>query len=472
LAADHRVASRSPHAAGKTATNALALLWFALTRDQAGMNWKALLTAGAWRQLESYLLPEVHLWAKRVRWEVVGRRPFDERSELLSLNLKLSHGAASAGASDDPRLLEGMHADSVLVILDESKSIPASLFDSVEGALSGTGETFALASSTPGEPSGRFYEIHQRRPGLLDWRVFHVTLAQAVAAGRVSQSWADARRTQWGSTSAVYLQRVMGEFASSDEDAMIPLAWIEDSNSRWQAWDAAGRPDPAGRRIFGVDVATTGTDSTAVVTRQGNVVVSVERHHGDDTMTTSGRIAQKLSWPLSRAIVDAAGVGAGVLHRLRELQLPVVGFNSSTAPTGKDLSREITFLNRRAQSWWRLRELLDPSNEPTLCLPPDDQLVGDLCAPKWSMNSAGKLQVEGKDQIRKRLGRSPDVGDALAMAFSVPSGSYSADLEDGPGVVNWSEDPPGRNSGVVSWADDGHDSEPTCASPMWPRADW
>ena len=208
--------SRSPHGAGKTSTAALTVLWFAVTRDAAGIDWKAVTTAGAWRQLLKYLWPEIHLWARRIRWDVVGRAPFSQ-AESLDLSLKLDHGEAFAAASDNPALIEGAHAKSVLLILDEAKAISPAVFDAVEGAMSGTGEVFALATSTPAEPSGRFYDIHARKPGLEDWQSRHVTLEAAMAAGRISKGWAAQRLAQWGADSALYANRVLGEFASSDE---------------------------------------------------------------------------------------------------------------------------------------------------------------------------------------------------------------------------------------------------------------
>jgi hypothetical protein len=115
---------------------------------------RSLITAGVWRQLEHYLWPEIHKWARRLRWDVLGRPPLNERTELLALNLKLRHGAAFAVASDQPSLIEGVHADSVLYVFDESKSIPAGLFDAAEGAFSaaradGLPEALAIAQSTP-----------------------------------------------------------------------------------------------------------------------------------------------------------------------------------------------------------------------------------------------------------------------------------------------------------------------------------
>ena len=428
LVETRRVAARSPHGAGKTTTAALTVLWFAVTREASGWDWKIISTAGSWRQLERYLWPEIHLWAKRIRWDVLGLPPWRAGRELFDLGLKLSHGQAFAGASDNPQLLEGAHADSILLVLDEAKSIPAAVRDSVEGALAGTGEAFALAFSTPGAPSGRFYEIHRRAPGTMDWSCQHVTLDQAIAAGRISREWAAARALQWGVTSAVYANRVLGDFASGDSDSVIPLSWVEDAVERWRAWDVSGR-FVEGDLVVGVDVARYGEDSTAIATRRGNVIVAIERHAHEDTMQTAGRVAAKLSQTGSRAIIDVIGVGGGVVDRLREQRLKVEAFNASEASSRRDRSGELQFLNRRSEAWWGLRELLDPAYDPAICLPPDDQLLGDLCAPKWTITSAGKVQIESKDQIRKRLGRSTDAGDAVVQAFATRRSTAAVWLE-------------------------------------------
>ena len=412
-----RVAVRSLHGAGKTTTEALAALWFAVTRDFAGVDWKAPLTAGAWRQLERYLWPEIHLWARRLRWDLIGRGPFSERSELLALSLNLRHGSAFAVASSDPGLIEGAHAESLLFGFDESKSIAPDIWDAAEGALAGPGEVFALATSTPGEPSGRFFEIHARRPGLEDWRPRHVTLADALAAGRVSDGWAVQRARQWGEGSAIYQNRVLGEFAASDEDSIIPLAWVEAAAERWRAWREADA-DFGDVTHVGVDVARSGTDKTVLALRHGDVISELRRYQLSDTMQTTGYVAAVLrAHPQARAVVDVIGVGAGVVDRLREQGFrQTVPFNASERSTRKDRSGELEFLNARSAAWWSLREALDPAYGPVLALPDDDDLIGDLTAPHYSVTSAGKIQVESKDEIRKRLGRSTDSGDAVVQA--------------------------------------------------------
>lgn len=83
-------------------------------------------------------------------------------------------------------------------------------------------------------------------------------------------------------------------------------------------------------------------------------------------------------------------------------------------------SGEPGFANCRSAAWWTLRELLDPANGWEIALPADDLLTGDLTAVKWRVTSAGRIQVESKEEIRKRLGRSTDHGDAVIQAFYDP----------------------------------------------------
>ncbi len=412
LVARRRVAVRGPHSLGKTALAAWVILWFALTRE--GEDWKIPCTASAWRQLTHYLFPELRKWARRLRWDRLGRGPFDSTRELLALSLKLTTGEAFAVASDTPAFIEGAHADHLLYVFDEAKSIPAATFDAAEGAFA-SGDCYGLAISTPGEPQGRFYDIHARKPGFGDWWARHVTLEECMAAGRVLPEWAAQRRLQWGPDSAVYQNRVLGEFASSEESGIIPLSWIEAANERWEMRRESGDWDPF--TGVGVDVARSGEDQTVLALRHGLAIRELRRYSRQDTMQTTGHVAGILRAHGGKAVVDVIGIGAGVVDKLRESRLEVEAFNAAESTDWRDTSRELSFLNKRSAAWWRLRELLDPANGHQVSLPPDDLLTGDLTAPHWHMTSSGKVQVESKDEIRKRIGRSTDSGDAVVMAF-------------------------------------------------------
>lgn len=415
-----RVTVRGPHGLGKTTLASWCILVFALTRDGES-DWKIPTTASNWRQLTKFLWPEIHKWSRKIKWDRVGRDPFNNRLELQTLNLRLQTGEAFAVASDTPGYIEGAHADSLLYIFDEAKLIPAVTFDAAEGAFSGAGtdtsnEAYALAISTPGETSGRFYDIHTHKAGFEDWKTRHVTLQEAIKAGRISSEWAAARARQWGEKSAIYQNRVEGEFADSDETNLIPLSWVEAAHSRWIEYD--GQSYEGAVTSYGVDPARFGDDKTAIVKLVGDVVEYIEYHSREDTMQTSGRIAAALGDDTETAIgIDSNGLGAGVFDRLAELGYNVTSFNVLEATDLTDSTGTNKFNNLRSAILWAVRELLDPDNPDALALPDDDLLTADLVALTWGFTSRGAIVVESKDAIKKRLGgRSPDGADALALA--------------------------------------------------------
>lgn len=435
LPSKKRVAVRGPHGLGKTGMAAMVVLWFAITREQAGLDWKVLTTASAWRHLTVYLWPEIHKWARRLRWDLIGRPPFRDRDELLDLNLKQDYGAASAVASNQPEKIEGAHADSLLYLIDEAKIVPDATWDAIEGAFSGGRmegypEALAFAISTPGPPAGRFFDIHKRKPGLEDWWVRHVKVHEAIAAGRISEHWVNQRRLQWGEDSALFANRVLGEFHSSDEDSLIPLAWVDAAIERWTLWNDAGRPDLGLLPLVkAVDVARSGGDSTIIAHRTGPLIARLEAHNREDTMQTANRVRPLLRHEalddggtrIARVsgVVDTIGVGAGVYDRLHELKLPVVPYTGSAKTGFKDRTGEYGFVNTRSAAYWNLRELLDPANDSVVMLPDDDLMVSDLTTPTWAINNGAppKIVVEKKESVVERLGRSPDRGDAVVMAF-------------------------------------------------------
>lgn len=413
-----RVSARGLHGLGKTALSSWLILWFALTRD-GWSDWKIPVTASVWRQVTKYTFPELHKWARRIRWDAVGRASFKKDDELQTLSLKLKTGEAFAVVSNDPSAIEGAHADELLYVLDEAKAIPAPTWEAVEGAFS-AGSVYALAISTPGDTGGVFYDIHKRRPGYDDWWVRHVSTQEAVDAGRVSAEWVAQRKKQWGENSPVYRNRVMGEFAESGTDTLIPLAWVEAANERWQACDGKGEGEPS----LGVDVARFGDDSTTIARRVGTVIEALDYFDQLDTMAVTGEVVNKAKHDTMLPIqVDVIGIGAGVVDRLREQGYAVTGVNVSVAAKdaiGKDLtdaSGELLFVNLRSYGWWLLRERLDPQNTDLLALPPDDRLTGDLTAPKWRVLSNGRIQVESKDDMRKRIGRSTDAADGVMLTL-------------------------------------------------------
>jgi hypothetical protein len=445
-----RVAVRGPHGLGKTAINALAIIWFAVTREAARLDWKCVTTAGSWHQLEHYLWPEVHKWAARVDWGKLQVDPWRPDRELLSLNIKLRHGSAFAAASTRVELIEGAHADHLLFIFDESKAIQPGTFDAAEGALNGTGFAAALAQSTPGEPQGRFYDIHSGKPGYSDWKTRWVKRETVIAAGRMSREWAENRKLQWGLDSFVYQNRVEGAFWLSDEDAVVPLPWIESANERWVEWEAQGKPSKPGLQVFGVDVARGGGDLTVVAKRLGSVVEWMREWNLADTTKIAHRLQRAMKHQSDLAVIDVIGVGAGVVDVGRSLNLNVTAFNASRRTRRRDRSGILGFKNQRAAMWWMMREALDPAFDPTLALPPDDALTGELTAPKWRI-IGDKILVESKADVKKRLGRSTDHADAVNHTLLMDA-EFNQEAELEPVLFPYTDAVPDRDEGPVPWS--------------------
>ena len=230
----HRLAVRALHGTGKSTTAAWTTIWGLFTADDV----KIPTTASVWRQLEKFLWPEIHKWMGRFRWELTGiPKPKDDGLNVTGMRLSPT-AEAFAVASDRHEFIEGAHAKRIVYVFDEAKAIPPATWDAAEGAFSAgeTSEAFALAISTPGEPAGRFYDICSRKRGYEDWATLHVSLDEAITAGRTTRAWADQRKAQWGENSALYRNRVLGEFAGDEESGLVGLSWVEAANARWLEW--------------------------------------------------------------------------------------------------------------------------------------------------------------------------------------------------------------------------------------------
>jgi hypothetical protein len=443
-----RYSIRGPHGLGKSALCAWVVLAFALTRD--GRDWKLPTMASAWRQLTKYLWPEVHKWSRRLLWEKIGRDPFHPRWELRALSLKLDTGEAFALASDNYELIEGAHADHLLYLFDESKAIPDESFDAAEGAFSGQGEALALAVSTPGEPQGRFYHIHSRRAGYEDWTARKVTTVEAIEAGRISADWVEQRRKQWGESSALFKNRVVGEFAAEDKSSVIPLAWVELAVQRWEVWRdgstvSAPNGEPTRLKAVGADVASGaehGNKSVIARCYEGFKVGELEKYPGGDEDTATMQLAGRIGGILGAegneevlAFIDVIGVGLGCYQRLKERGFEnALPFNARKKTDRRDDSDEFGFADTRSAAWWLVREMLDPESGVDVGLPRDDDLIGQLTTPKYRVLSGSRIKVEEKDDVARRIkGASTDEADAVIQSL------VGAELVSRPNYKRWLE---------------------------------
>lgn len=422
LSTERRVCMRSCHGAGKTTMSALTILWFALTRDALGYDWKVITTASVNRQLSKYLWPEVHKWARKLNWQRIHRKELKEGEDIHGMSIKLQYGEAFAVSSNKSDLIEGAHADHILYIFDEAKVIPGPTWGAAEGAMVKENALF-LVISTPGEPHGRFYEIQTHAEGTEAWWTRHVQIHEALAAGRVDQAWIDGRKQEWGEDSALYQNKVLGEFAYSDVTGLIPLAWVEAAQRRWKE---KGLDKAAFEEIdnLGIDVARGGGDFSVIARRTGVYVAPLEKWGDEDTMQLAGRAAAYIRRYGCMAWVDIVGMGAGVYDRLAEqFEDLIYSFHPQEKTAYVDRTGLWEFVDTYSAAWWNLRELLDPKLEIGLCLPLDKELTADLTAAEWQVLSSGKIQVMRKEKVKEKLGRSPDSGDAVVMACWDPNTS-------------------------------------------------
>ena len=213
--------------------------------------------------------------------------------------------------------------------------------------------------------------------------------------------------------------------AGCQDDAwqLIPTAWVEAAMARWTPEPAQEPPD-----CLGVDVAHGGDDKTVLCARHGSWVGMPQCYPGHSTPDGQSVVALLQPYAGKCEInLDAGGVGASAYDIAVGSGLPAVrGINfGARNQYARDRSGLYGFANIRAEMYWGLREALEPGAEPPLALPPDPELLAELAAPRWKAQIQG-IQIEAKDEIRKRLGRSPDKADAVALAC------YSASV---PGIL-------------------------------------
>lgn len=436
---DHRMtAVQSCHGPGKSFTGSGVVGWWNDHEVHPLGSAFAVTTAPSWPQVEAILWREIrrrfneaHLRGRITldcQWHMgqAGSKRGDSTEEMIGM------GRKPADYDDDT--FQGIHARYFLAVLDEACGIPESLWNSVM-ALVTNENARVLALGNPDDPNSRFKKVCDPGSG---WNVIKISvydtplftgetncavcskpLSDEVLESLVSPQWVEDRKRDFGEGSPIWVSKVLGEFPDTSDEYLISPALVEKAH----AVDLPGME----RGRYALDVARYGEDKSCLYRNRGGVIRLVSEWGKADTMSTAGRAAAVLNghgihtkiMPMN---IDTIGVGAGVFDRLREQRFNVAPFQGSQRAINP-----AKFKNRRAEVWWTFREMMEAGE---VDLDPDDELLSaHLTSVKYGIDSAGKIYIESKEDIRGRGLPSPDRADAAVMT-TVSAGAVS--MHGGP----------------------------------------
>lgn len=409
---NRRTAVRSAHNVGKSFAAAIAACWWIDSSDTDSVF--VVTTAPTHSQVK------VILWQNIIKiHSAVGLKG---RTNLTEWWIGDSIVAQGKKPRDwDPDAFQGIHAERVLVIIDEAAGVPAKLWDAADTLLSSAG-CHVLAIGNPTTRASEFYQVCQPDSG---WNVIHVDglespnftdedVHQILRRRLLSRQWVEEKKVKWGEESPMFISRVRGRFPSGDdaERVVVPWGWAE-------ACRGVDLEEGVGIQV-GVDVGEGG-DHTSIAVRRGSRLDSIHTLRSRDWEKTAGKVSSVIKEvDADIAVVDAIGIGWGVVGELRrqhnegKLRAVIQPFKGSWGTT-----QPTRFLNLRDEVWWDVGRELSRTRAWDLT-EADDDLIMQLSAPEYSFTAAGKVKVEPKDNVKKRIGRSPDDADALLLAFWNP----------------------------------------------------
>lgn len=221
-----------------------------------------------------------------------------------------------------------------------------------------------------------------------------------------------------------------GDFTVGLKDGdyqVIPSAWIEAAQQRW----TPAPPKDCAMSAMAVDVAPGGGDQRVIAFRYGGWYgpLDAKREVDKTGRTTAGEVV-RLRYDNCPVVVDmGGGWGGDAVIAMKDNGIVVVAFNGVVASTARTRDGKLRFANKRAESIWKFREELDPTQEggSAIALPPDPELAADLASYHWTLTTRGIL-IQDKDEIKKLIGRSPDKGDAVTMCLSEGNKAIAREL--------------------------------------------
>ena len=348
--------------------------------------------------------------AKRVAWEYLKyyTNPIPSRtvneSELF-VELPTRH-QGSPGAriyiigADHPDALRGIYLDGV--ILDEYANIKPELWGGVIRPALSDRQGWAVFIGTP-KGQNQFYEMYQYADKSDGW---YSCIYRADESGVLPNDEIADMRAQM--TEMEYRQELLCDFTASASDVVMPIDLVTDAAAReTSADDVAGQPV-----VLGVDVARFGDDRTAICVRQGLFLREMRKYTELSTMDAASAVmACWTEFSPDAVFIDAGAMGAGVIDRLRQLGYAPTEVNFGGA--AMDAER---YANIRAEMYFKCRDWLETGG----AIGQDADLKTELSAAEYRFTSNGRIILEGKDKIKERMGKSPDLADALVLTFAHP----------------------------------------------------
>lgn len=412
---DHKTtAVKSCHAAGKSHVAADTSLWYLYNHPHSIV----ITTAPTSRQVEGILWKEIRTSHQRAKIPLPGT--------LLTQELKIADDWWAMGFTapeHDSDKFQGFHAQYILVVADESSGVGESIFDAIDGILT-SDESRLLLIGNPTNPQGRFFKEFSTgaskitisafdTPNFTRYDITEMDILNNCWQEKITGSlpmpylvtpgWVSDRLKRWGRESSLYQAKVLAQFPQSGDDCLIPLYWIEGAVKR--------QLEPGLPSELGVDVARYGADETVIIHRQGPRARVIKVLPMCDTMEAAGYVARAMQdTNATSAKIDAVGIGAGVYDRLKEQKIMVKEMQSGAS--AKDKER---FANARAEWWWHLRTLFEAGD---IDIADDETMISQLSNIRYHINSRGQIQIESKEDMKKRGIGSPDRADTLMLAFA------------------------------------------------------
>lgn len=447
------VAVKSGHGVGKSFTAAVVATWWAATHPPDET--MVVTTAPSKHQVSTILWEDIRKLHRR------GNLPGEiQRSDRWLVGDTVI-GFGRKPQDYDKHAFQGLHRKYVLVIIDEACGIAEWLWIAALAITTGV-HCKILAIGNPDDPSSYFAKVcapssswHKIKISVLDSPNFTgEEVSQHMRDQITNPTYLTKMEAEVGIDSPLWTSKVLGEFPEIDEFSVIPLGWIYQAQERWKEWNenSSGVPDITQRHVIGADIARFGKDKTVFAHRYGDVITALEVQPKVDTVQTAHRLMGHMAQGRDLAVIDTNGVGAGVFDTVRKSGYHCLGFNAGTRTNTTDVSGQVQFYNLRAAIYWRLREALDPARGSEVCLPPDDKMAAELSAARWSNVAGGKVLIESKDDIRKRVGGSPDRGDAVALAFWASRLSVGGGISESS-TFDWREPRDFEDDVAIPWED-------------------